>query len=177
MAITDYPMTTKFHEIDRVHPQPHSGLDLAVPYNSRIESQDRATVTVTHDDWLGDAVRLKLDNGDIIVYGHLSKVDVGDNQIVNAGDLLGMSGGIPNANQGKSTAPHVHVSQYHEGVLIDPYNYLFHHQQIQSNSSSGSPLVVPVLLILLCVIIYKFKRVFAYGFGICAILAILFIIS
>jgi len=171
--ITDYPLTTKFNEIDRVHPQKHTGLDLAVPYATEILSQDRAIVSVTHDQWLGTAGRLKLENGDVIVYGHLSRVDVAEGQHIKANQLIGLSGGLPNANQGKSTAPHVHVSQYHEGVLINPYDYLFNHQEVESNS----PFLFPVMLILMLFILWKIKKFVVYGFAVAVGLIVIFVVS
>ena len=175
MNITDYPITSKFHEIDRVHSSPHSGLDLATPYGTQIKSQDSAIVSVTYDKWLGDAVRLKLENGDIIVYGHLSRVNVVNGQHIEVNQLIGLSGGIPNSNQGKSTAPHVHISQYHNNMLIDPYNYLFHHQNIQNNNSSSFAL--PMMLILLLFITWKFRRAFVYSIAILLTILTIFIVS
>jgi murein DD-endopeptidase MepM/ murein hydrolase activator NlpD len=175
MAITDYPITSNWKEIDRVHPQPHSGIDFAVPLYNEIRSQDDAIVSVTHDNYLGDAVRLKLENGDIIVYGHLARVDVKNYQYIKKGDLLGLSGGIPNANQGISSGAHIHISQYHNGQLVNPYDYLFHHEQVENNNSS--PFLLPVILIILFIILWKFKKYIFYGVAILLLLTIIFISS
>ena len=176
MAITDYPITSGWNEIDNVHKQPHTGIDLATPLYTEIRSKDEAIVTVTHDKYLGDAVRLKLKNGDIIVYGHLAKVEVLNGQLVQAGDLLGLSGGVPNSGQGISTGPHVHVSQYHNGILVDPTNYLFNHDSyIQNNNSS--PFLFPIILILLFIVLWKFKKVVFYFTAIILGLFVIFIVS
>lgn len=174
MAFENFPTTTKFHEIDRVHSTPHSGLDIATPLGTEVRSQDGGFINVTCDKWLGNTVRLKLDNGDIIVYGHLSKVLVQNNQYVPPNTLLGLTGGMPGTpNCGISTAPHLHVSEYVNGQLVDPTNYLFHHQ----TQGNFSPFLLPVMIVLILIVIWKFKKFVLYGIGIIILLAVIFLIS
>jgi len=177
-SITDFRITTNWHEVDNFHASPHSGLDLACVTGTKIYSQDSGTISLTIDQWLGNTVRLKLDDGRIIVYGHLSKINVTQGQRVGVNELLAETGGaVGSPNSGRTTAEHLHVSEYSfDGTtLIDPTNYLFHHELVaQSNSS---PFLVPTMLILLFIIFFKFRKFFIYGFGICAILGIIFIAS
>ena len=174
MKITDYPVTTHFKEKDWFHSQSHTGIDLATPTGTKIYAQDSGIVSLTIDSMLGNTVRLKLNNGDIIVYGHLSKFEVENGQYVKQGDLLGLTGGAGGSiNSGRTTGNHVHVSQYHEGVLIDPTNYLFHHEQ----QDISSPLIFPLMLILLLIIAYKARRFLFYSLGIFVVLLVIFLVS
>lgn len=175
--ITDFPITSDWQEIDNFHSTPHSGIDLATPLHSKIFSKDEGYITLTTDKFLGNAIRLKLNNGDIIVYGHIAEFKVKDKQYVNKNTLLGLTGGDPNMeNQGHTSGCHVHVSQYHEGQLISPYNYLFKHDEYYSNFNSN-PFIFPVMIILILIIIWKFKKYVLYGFLIATGLIILFIVS
>ena len=172
--ITDYRITTNFGEIDWFHSKPHQGIDLATPTGTKIYAKDSGIVSLTIDNLLGNTVRLKLNNGDIIVYGHLSKFEVKNGQYVKQGDLLGLTGGaVGSINSGRTTGPHVHVSHYHEGVLIDPTNYLFHHEQ----QSILSPLIFPIMIILLLFIGYKARKWLFYLLGIFILIGIVFLVS
>ncbi|HEY8804746.1 MAG TPA: M23 family metallopeptidase [Clostridium sp.] len=177
MAIKDYPTTTTFHEIDSFHPQPHSGTDYALPLYTPLEAISDGVITgVSTNDMLGNNIRYKTPDGKVIVYGHLAEFDAKVGDQIHQGQIIAKSGGLPGMQgAGHSTGPHLHLSIYNSsGTLVDPTPYVLN--GIQS-SNQGSPFVIPVLLILMLVIIYKFKKVFAYGFGIFAILTILFIVS
>jgi len=55
------------------------------------------------------------------LYGHLSKFIVKDGQKVKRGDLLGYTG-----NSGLlTTGPHLHYEVHHNGVPINPRNFIF----------------------------------------------------
>jgi len=178
MAIKDHRITTHFKEIDNFHPLPHSGNDYAIAQNTPLEAISDGVITgVSTNEMLGNNMRYKTSDGKTIVYGHLSEFDskVGDQ--VHAGQIIAKSGGDPRIQpSGHSTGSHLHLTIYGSDgtTLLDPTSYV---QNEMQPSNQLSPSVIPVLLILMCLIIYKFKRVFAYGFGICAILAILFIVS
>jgi len=178
MVITDYPITTHFGEIDRVHSKPHSGLDLACKTGTKIYSQDSGTVHLTVDQYLGNTVRLKLDNGVIVVYGHLSKINVTEGQYVDVGTCLAETGGaVGSKNSGLTTGEHLHCSVYNSsGTLIDPYNYLFNHENIEENTT-GNSFLFPMILIILLFILWKCKKIVIYGLGIIFLLSIVFIAS
>jgi len=171
-------ITTNWNEVDSFHKTPHKGVDLSTKTGTKIIAQDPGQVQITTDQWIGVGIRLKMANGDIVVYGHTSEQDVANGQMVNAGDLLGLTGGaVGSKNSGLTTGEHVHVALIHEGVLSDPTNYLFHHGQVQTNSSPSSPFLFPVILILLAIIFYKFRKFFIYGALATLVLGIIFIVS
>lgn len=176
MAITDYKITTKFHEKDWFHPQPHSGCDYALPLNTPIEAiSDGVIMGISTNEILGNNIRFKTPHDEIIVYGHLSefKTKVGDQ--IHKGDIVGLSGGMPNTiGGGKSTGPHLHISVYtNEGTLVDPIPYVLN--KVENNNSS--PFLFPMILIILLVILWKFRKFVFYGIVIFILLIILFIVS
>ena len=128
-----------------------------------------------HNEILGNNIRYKTAEGEIIVYGHLSsfKAKIGD--IVHKGDIIGMSGGDPKIQpSGRSSGSHLHLSVYStNGILVDPAPYVLN--QVQHNNSS--PFLFSVMLILLFIVLWKFRRLFIYSIAILLIILIIFIVS
>jgi len=122
MAIQDYKITSKFHEIDSMHPvNGHTGTDYALPQNTPLEAISDGIITgVSTNEMLGNNIRYKTSSGEVIVYGHLSsfKAKVGD--IIHKGDIIGMSGGDPKIQpSGRSNGSHLHLSVYGtDGILL-----------------------------------------------------------
>lgn len=174
MDYKNYPITSKFGERDSMHQNPHTGIDFATPKGTNIYSQDSGKVSVKTDYFLGNSVRLKLDNGMVVVYGHLSKVNVSEGQYVGVGECLGETGGVVGSvNSGLTSGPHCHISVYDSsGTLIDPMHYLFEQQQ-----DSSSPLIFPLMIILVLIGIWKAKRYLFYGLSIFAVLLVIFFVS
>lgn len=63
----------------------------------------------------GYMVIVRHNNGMETFYGHMSQIDVKPNDIVHAGDVIGLSG-----NTGRSTGPHLHFETRYEGLAFDP---------------------------------------------------------
>ena len=177
MAIQDYKITTHFHQIDSMHPKiPHSGTDYALPQNTPLEAiSDGIIIGVSTNEMLGNNIRYKTPKGEIIVYGHLSSFKSKVNDVIHKGDIIGYSGGDPKIQpSGHSSGSHLHLSVYNnEGVIVNPEPYVL--GQVQSNNSS--PFVIPLMLIMLFIIFYKFRKIFAYGLAVFSILLIIFIVS
>ena len=176
MAITDYKTTTKFQEKDWFHPNPHSGTDYAIPLYTPLEAISDGIITgVSTNEILGNNIRYKTPEGEIIVYGHLSsfKAKIGD--VIHKGDIIGMSGGDPRIQpSGHSSGPHLHLSVYGiDGILVDPTPYVLN--QVQHDNSS--PFLFPIMLIILFIITWKFRRLFIYGIVIILGLFVIFIVS
>lgn len=174
--IINYPTTTKFHETDFFHPLPHTGTDYALPLFSPVEAlEDSVVVSISTNDMLGNNIRLKAYDGKIIVYGHLAsyKVKVGDK--VSKGDIIALSGGKPGMQgSGHSTGAHLHLSVYNsQGILVDPMPYVIQQEQ----KSNSSPLVFPIMIILILVMMWKFKKYVLYGIGIILLLTVIFLVS
>jgi hypothetical protein len=74
----------------------------------------------------GNRVRIKLDTGEEIGYAHMSEIGVKAGDVLEAGDVIGRSGGKPGTpGAGSSTGSHLHFSvQNAEGMMIDPMPWL-----------------------------------------------------
>ena len=174
MDLKNYPITSQFGEIDNVHSQLHTGVDFAVNQNTPIIAPADGIVTLTTDKFLGNAVRLKMSNGDIIVYGHCSKFEASNGDYVSKGSLLALSGGDPRLpNQGRSTGSHIHCSYYHDGKLTNPMPFI--NGQIQQDSSSS--LVFPIMLILILFLAFRLRKILFYGLGLFVLVGIVFLVS
>uniref|UniRef100_UPI0012963105 M23 family metallopeptidase n=1 Tax=Ornithinicoccus halotolerans TaxID=1748220 RepID=UPI0012963105 len=98
----------------------HSGIDYGATYGAPVRAVGGGTVEMT--GWttgLGYQVRVRLDDGTLLVYGHLSQVGVASGQRVATGQWLGAVG-----NSGRSTGPHLHLEVRLDGVAVDPLPWL-----------------------------------------------------
>lgn len=178
MAITDYKITSDWQEIDNMHPlQGHSGIDYAIPQNTPLEAiSDGVIIGISTNAMLGNNIRYKTPNGEIIVYGHLSsfKSKVGD--VIHKGEIIGYSGGDPSVKpSGNSNGSHLHLSVYgKDGVtLVNPTPYV--PGQIQSEYSS--PFLFPVMFVLMLFVLWKIKNAVLYGITVTVGLIVIFIVS
>lgn len=124
-------ITSKFGEVSKVHPSPHTGIDLAFPEGSPLPSIGNAVVERVVDygsENIGKGVILRLADGKEVIYGHLSDIKVKVGQMLSEGQIVGLSG-----NTGHSTGPHLHLGLKENGHFIDPtpmVNNLFDIQSV-----------------------------------------------
>lgn len=115
-----YKISSEFGSVDSVHKTPHKGIDIAMPEGTPLSAvHDGVVVNVGHDDKLGEFVKLKLDNDEYVLYGHLSDVKAREFDVVEKGDLIALSG-----NTGNSTGPHLHLQYMKDGVPTDPNKFV-----------------------------------------------------
>ncbi len=95
----------------------HYGIDLRVNVGDNIYAAFDGKVRVTGFDKYGYGyyVIVRHNNGLETLYGHLSKIKIGINQDVKAGDLIALAG-----NTGRSTGPHLHFEFRYLGNAINP---------------------------------------------------------
>lgn len=67
----------------------------------------------------GNCVVIRHLNGLETLYGHLSKINVGKNQFVKAGELVGLGG-----STGRSYGPHLHFETRYKGHSFDPFVFI-----------------------------------------------------
>ena len=109
----------------RVHPitgaySNHSGMDIGASYGSPIYACASGTVTTaTFGTAYGNYVTINHGNGFSTLYGHMTRYTVRAGQYVTRGEIIGYVG-----STGWSTGPHLHLTMYYNGSLVDPLNYL-----------------------------------------------------
>ena len=95
----------------------HKGLDIKVYIGDTIRAAFDGKVRVVHYEGrgYGKYVVIRHDNGLETYYAHMSKQLVVENQIVRAGDPIGLGG-----NTGRSTGSHLHFETRLCGVALNP---------------------------------------------------------
>ena len=110
----------------------HNGLDLKVNIGDTIVSAFDGKVRIVKYErrGYGKYVVIRHDNGLETVYGHLSKQLVEENQLVKAGEVIGLGG-----NTGRSTGSHLHFETRFLGIAINPiYMFDFPKQDIVADT-------------------------------------------
>jgi murein DD-endopeptidase MepM/ murein hydrolase activator NlpD len=105
----------------RVHPlsgayRQHQGIDLAAREGTPIRATGSGVVSTA--GWAGNyGLLVSLDHGGAVQtrYAHMSRLNVGSGQRVNAGDIIGFVG-----STGNSTGPHVHYEIRQNGRALNP---------------------------------------------------------
>lgn len=98
----------------------HSGIDLAAPTGTPIKVILDGVVNLTsYSRIFGNYVIVTHPNGYQTLYGHVSAFSAKKGDRVSQGDIIAFVG-----NTGMSTGPHVHLSIYKNGKLIDPLSVL-----------------------------------------------------
>lgn len=97
----------------------HNGLDIKVLVGDTIRAASDGKVRIVKNQGrrrgYGQYIVIRHDNGLETVYGHLSKQLVSEEQLVKAGDVIGLGG-----NTGRSTGSHLHFETRFLGIPIDP---------------------------------------------------------
>lgn len=98
----------------------HKGMDFKAPVGAVVTTPRDAVVTRTN--WKhsanGNCVELRLADGVIAKYLHLSRTDVQPGQKIAAGAQIGLSG-----NTGRSTGAHLHYQLERGKSIVDPLDY------------------------------------------------------
>ena len=111
----------------------HNGLDLKVNIGDTIVAAFDGKVRIVKYErrGYGKYVVIRHDNGLETVYGHLSKQLGEENQLVKAGEVIGLGG-----NTGRSTGSHLHFETRFLGIAINPiYMFDFPKQDIVAGTN------------------------------------------
>lgn len=135
-VINDFPITSKFGAIDYAHTSPHTGIDLSMPEGTDIISPVDGVVCRVVDygsESIGKGVIIKLENGDELILGHLSSIEVNVGDVVSIGQKIAQSG-----NTGHSTGPHLHIGlkDHETNEFVDPSEYEQIFQQLSNQDVS-----------------------------------------
>lgn len=96
----------------------HRGLDLDLVTGDTLVSSFDGIVRYAryNDGGYGNCVIVRHLNGLETLYGHLSQINVKENQFVKAGNFIGLGG-----SSGKSEGPHLHFETRYKDFSFDPY--------------------------------------------------------
>jgi murein DD-endopeptidase MepM/ murein hydrolase activator NlpD len=117
-ASPPWTITSEYGEVSPLHPKGHKGLDFAVPMNTPITSITDGTVEVVKDEGnvsFGKSVRIRTDDGKLLIYAHLNEWNVKVGDKVKFGQEIARSG-----TSGHSTGPHLHFQVNINGKPVDP---------------------------------------------------------
>ena len=111
----------------RLHPilkirRMHPGIDIVVNTGTDVfASGDGKVVKVGRRGGYGLTIEIDHGFGYTSLYAHLSEVKVKKGQTVKRGDLVALSG----KSGSLATGPHLHYEVRHNGVLLNPRNFIF----------------------------------------------------
>lgn len=104
----------KFRRV-REHKGTDIGLKTGDPIYAAFDGKVRVVMTTRNTGGYGNLVIIRHPNGLETYYGHLSKHNVQENDIVKAGEIIGLGG-----STGRSTGPHLHFEARYMGQPFDP---------------------------------------------------------
>ena len=104
----------------------HNGTDIRARQGSEVFAAAPGVVKSVIDNGLGfNSVTIEHDDGFVTLYGHVTKFLVAEGDLVQAGDVIALSGGRPGSpGAGFSTGPHLHFELYVNGVAVNAGDYL-----------------------------------------------------
>ena len=98
----------------------HLGIDIAAPTDSPVLAAGAGAVVRTGtDEFLGNFVEIQHGLGYLTVYGHCSRIAVGEGDRVDGGQVIAYVG-----MSGQTSAPHLHFEIRQQGEAKDPREFL-----------------------------------------------------
>lgn len=109
----------RIHPIYKV-PRMHAGIDFTAAQGTPIQATGAGRV-VKAERGSGYGIHVVIDHGYgyQTLYGHMSKLDVKEGQMVKRGQTIGRVG-----STGASTAPHCHYEVHYRGNPVNPIQYV-----------------------------------------------------
>lgn len=103
---------------NKQHRSQHLGTDFRAAIGVQVPAANRGRVMFAGDlFYTGGTVIIDHGMDIFTVYGHLSEVKTTEGQVVNQGDVVGLSG-----NTGRSSGPHLHWGVKIHGSYVDGYS-------------------------------------------------------
>jgi murein DD-endopeptidase MepM/ murein hydrolase activator NlpD len=111
----------RFHPILKIK-RMHNGIDIVNNVGTHIYASGKGVVSfVGWRTGLGHTVEVDHGFGYVTIYGHLSGAAVREKQTVERGDLIAYMG----SSGELTTGPHLHYEVWHNGIALDPRNFIF----------------------------------------------------
>ncbi len=111
----------------RLHPilkinRMHNGIDIITRVGTEVYAPGAGKVIFTgRRDGYGRTIEIDHGFGYKTLFAHLSKVLVKKGQLIKRGDLIALSGKSGNL----TTGPHLHYEIRHNGIALNPRNFMF----------------------------------------------------
>ncbi|MDO9584619.1 MAG: M23 family metallopeptidase [Desulfomicrobium sp.] len=113
-----YGLRRFFNGLER---NPHRGLDLRAALGDPVRAASPGQVVLAADHYYGgNSVFIDHGLGVFTVYMHLDKIEVGQGDMVEAGQIIGLAG-----QTGRVTGPHLHLGLYVLDLAVDPSALFF----------------------------------------------------
>lgn len=110
----------------------HKGLDIGLKKGDSVRAAFDGVVRYAkyNRGGFGNLIIIRHYNGLETYYAHLSRIKIQVNQVIRAGDIIGMGG-----STGRSRAPHLHFEVRYKDIPIDPLKILdFDRQRLLSDT-------------------------------------------
>ncbi|MBN1300266.1 MAG: M23 family metallopeptidase [Melioribacteraceae bacterium] len=111
----------RYHPILKIR-RMHYGIDILANRGTEVYAPGAGVVEfVGRKGGHGNTVIINHGFGYKTLYAHLSKFKVKKGQSVKRGDLIALSG----SSGSLATGPHLHYEVTHNGIALDPRNFIF----------------------------------------------------
>jgi murein DD-endopeptidase MepM/ murein hydrolase activator NlpD len=123
----------RFHPILKVK-RMHNGIDIVNGFGTKIYASGKGVVSfVGWRTGLGHTVEIDHGFGYVTIYGHLSGAAVKEKQTVERGELIAYMG----SSGELTTGPHLHYEVWHDGIALDPRNFIFEDLKFFQNANKN----------------------------------------
>jgi murein DD-endopeptidase MepM/ murein hydrolase activator NlpD len=105
----------------------HNAIDIRANQGTPIKAPAAGIVYKAKDNGFGYSyIQIVHDGGFLTTYGHISEIMVSEGEMVEQGDVIGLSGGMPGTRGAGvyTTGPHLHFEIIKDGLYVDPLEYM-----------------------------------------------------
>lgn len=132
-----YEITSNYLSRENFRNNNHNGIDFAMEEGTQLKSLRNGVVekVVDYGDQnIGKGVFIKFENGHTAIYGHMSEINVSENDVLMKGDIIGKSGNTGNV-VGENGGYHLHFGvKNSDNSFVDPSDYIGDIQNMNKHS-------------------------------------------